>query len=61
LTKSRIAERLTEAWQVSRIVEMEGANAQLRMELDAARSKLVVVEHHEQALTSENEGLKKDF
>jgi hypothetical protein len=31
------------------------------MELEAARSKLAEVEHHERNLTSENEGLKKSF
>jgi hypothetical protein len=31
------------------------------MELEAARSKLAEVEHHERTLTSENEGLKKSF
>jgi regulator of replication initiation timing len=61
LTKSRIAESLMEAQQVARIVELEEANAQLCAELDTARSKLAEVEHREQALTSENEGLKKDL
>jgi regulator of replication initiation timing len=33
----------------------------LHAELDTTRSKLAEVEHHEQALTSENEALKKDL
>jgi hypothetical protein len=47
LTKSRIARK--------------EANAQLRMELNAAHSKMAEVEHREQALTSVYEDLKKDF
>jgi hypothetical protein len=42
-------------------VELEEANARLHTELDAARYKLVEVEHCEEALTSEYEDLKKDF
>jgi hypothetical protein len=42
-------------------MELEGANASLRAELEAARSKLAEVERREPTLTSENEGLKKDF
>jgi capsule polysaccharide export protein KpsE/RkpR len=61
LTKSQIVERSTEARQVARIAELEEANARLHVELDTAQSKLVEVEHREQALTSKNEGLKKDL
>jgi capsule polysaccharide export protein KpsE/RkpR len=61
LTKSQIVERSTEARQVARIAELEEANARLHAELDTAQSKLVEVEHREQALTSKNEGLKKDL
>jgi regulator of replication initiation timing len=50
-----------EARQVAHIAELEEANSQLHTELDAARSKLAEVEHREQALTTENEGLKKDM
>jgi hypothetical protein len=42
-------------------MELEGANASLRAELEAARSKFAEVERREPTLTSENEGLKKDF
>jgi hypothetical protein len=49
------------ARQVTHAVELEGANASLRVELEAARSKLVEVEHCERTLTSENECLKKDL
>jgi hypothetical protein len=61
LTKSRIAEKSTEAQQAARTAELEKANTQLCAELDAARSKLAEVEHRERALTSDYEGLKKDF
>jgi regulator of replication initiation timing len=44
-----------------RFMELEEANALLQVELDAARSKLAEVEHREQTLTSENEGLNKDL
>jgi hypothetical protein len=41
--------------------KLEEANAQLRAELNAAQSRLAEVEHHEQALTSDYEGLRRDF
>jgi regulator of replication initiation timing len=50
-----------EARRVALIAELEEANAWLHVELDAARSRLAEVEHHEQALTSKNKGLKKDL
>jgi hypothetical protein len=49
------------ARQVARATELEGANASLRVELEAARSKLAEVERCGGTLTSENEGLKKDL
>jgi hypothetical protein len=61
LTKSRIAKNSAEVEQTVRVVELEEASAQLRVELIAAQSKLSEVEHHEQALTSTYEDLKKDF
>jgi hypothetical protein len=42
-------------------MELEGANASLRAELETASSKLAEVERHEQTLTSKNEGLKIDL
>jgi hypothetical protein len=67
--KSKIVERSAEAQQVAHVAELEKANAQLRAELnaawcklaeaDATQSKLAEVEHHERALTSEYEDLKK--
>jgi hypothetical protein len=48
------------ARQVTHAMELEGANASLRAELEATRSKLAEVDHHERTLTFENEGLKKD-
>jgi hypothetical protein len=47
--------------QVARAVELEGVNAQLCTELDAAWPKLAEVERHEHTLTSKNKGLKKDL
>jgi regulator of replication initiation timing len=44
--------------QIARSIE---ANFQLRMELDAAQSRLAEAECREHALTSDYEGLKKDF
>jgi cell division protein FtsB len=61
LMKSQIVEQSADAQQVARIARLEESNTLLRAELDTARSKLVEVEHHERALTSENEGLKKDL
>jgi chromosome segregation ATPase len=43
------------------VAELEEANAQLLAELNAARSRLAEVEHHEQTLTSDYEGLHRDF
>jgi hypothetical protein len=52
LMKSRITGKAIEAQQAARIVELENDKAQLRVELDAARSNLVEVEGRERALTS---------
>jgi hypothetical protein len=49
------------AWQVTCAMELEGANASLRAELETASSKLAEVERHERTLTSKNEGLKIDL
>jgi hypothetical protein len=43
------------------VAELEEANAQLLAELNAARSRLAEVEHHEQTLISDYEGLHRDF
>jgi 23S rRNA A2030 N6-methylase RlmJ len=59
--KSRIAKRTAEAQQATHVAELEKANAQLRVDLDAAWSKLMEVEHREQDLTSLYEDHKKDF
>jgi chromosome segregation ATPase len=45
----------------ARVAELVEANAQLRAELNAAQSRLAEVEHCEQALTSDYEGLRRDF
>jgi hypothetical protein len=42
------------------MAELKEANARLHMELDTAQSRLVEAERHEQALSSDYEGLK-DF
>jgi hypothetical protein len=47
--------------QVARVVDLEVTTTSLRGELDAARSKLVEIEHRERALTSKNGSLKRDL
>jgi hypothetical protein len=47
--------------QNAHVVELEEAKAQLRVELNVAQSRLAEVEHHEQPLTSNYEGLSGDF
>jgi Mg-chelatase subunit ChlI len=47
--------------QNAHVAKLEEANAQLRVELNAAQSRLTEVELCEQALTSDNEGLCRDF
>jgi chromosome segregation ATPase len=47
--------------QNARVVELEEANAQLRTELNAAQSRLVEVNRRRHALTSDYEGLRRDF
>jgi hypothetical protein len=61
LTKSQIVGKAIEAQRASHIAELENNNAQLRVELDAAHSKLAEVEGHEWALTSAYEEVKKYF
>jgi hypothetical protein len=61
LTKSRIAEKSGEVQQTVWVTELEEANAQLHVELNATQSKSSEVEHHEQALTSTYEDLRKDI
>jgi ElaB/YqjD/DUF883 family membrane-anchored ribosome-binding protein len=61
LTKSRIVKKSAEMQQTVRMAELQETNAQLRAELNAAQSKLSEVEHHEQAMTSAYEDLKRDF
>jgi chromosome segregation ATPase len=61
LTKSRIAEKSAVVQQNAHVAELEYTNAQLLVELNAARSRLAEVEHHEQALTSDYEGLCRYF
>jgi predicted nucleic acid-binding Zn-ribbon protein len=47
--------------QNAHVVELEEAKAQLHAELNVAQSRLAEVEHHEQPLTSNYEGLRRDF
>jgi hypothetical protein len=61
LTKSRIAKKSMVVQQNAHVAELEEANAQLLIELNATRSRLAEVEHREQALTSDYEGLCRDF
>jgi hypothetical protein len=44
---SQIVEKSTVVQQNAHMVELEEANAQLLAELNAARSRLTEVEHHE--------------
>jgi chromosome segregation ATPase len=61
LTKSWIAGKAIEAQRAAHVAELENDNAQLRAELDVARSKLAEVEGRERALTFAYEEVKKDF
>jgi chromosome segregation ATPase len=61
LTNSRIAEKSAVVQQNVCMAELEEANSQLRVELNAAQSRLAEVEHREHALTSDYEGLRRDF
>jgi chromosome segregation ATPase len=61
LTKSRIAEKSAVLQHNARVAELEEANAQLLVELNTARSRVAEVEHREHALTSDYEGLRRDF
>jgi chromosome segregation ATPase len=61
LTKSRIAEKSAALQHNARVAELEEANAQLLVELNTARSRVAEVEHREHALTSDYEGLRRDF
>jgi hypothetical protein len=47
--------------QVTRVADLEVTTTSPQAELDAARSKLVEIEHRERALTSKNGSLKRDF
>jgi hypothetical protein len=61
LTKSQIADNSAEVQRTVRVAELEEANVQLCVELNAAQSKLLEVERIEQAMNSAYEDLKKDF
>jgi hypothetical protein len=43
------------------IAELEEANVQLHVELAAAHTKVVEVEHHKRTLSSDYDGFHKDF
>jgi hypothetical protein len=47
--------------QSLRVVELEEANARLRVEIAVTHTKVAEVECHEQTLSSEYDGLHKDF
>jgi hypothetical protein len=59
--KARISVRPAEAQQRSRLAELDEAYTQLCMELSAAHTKVVEVERHERSLTSNYDGLHRDF
>jgi hypothetical protein len=50
-----------EVQKSSRVAELEAANAQLCAELAAAKTRLAEVERREQALSSDYDGLCRDF
>jgi hypothetical protein len=54
MTKSQIVEESTMVQQNAHVAELDEANAQLLVELNASQ-------YHEQALTSDYEGLHRDF
>jgi hypothetical protein len=62
--------QLTKAWMVAKsvevqqslcVAELEEANARVRAELAAADTKVAEVERREQTLSSDYDGLRKDF
>jgi hypothetical protein len=59
--KAQISVRSAEAQQRSRLAELDEAYTQLCMELSAAHTKVVEVERHERSLTSNYDGLHRDF
>jgi hypothetical protein len=61
LTKARMAAMSVEVQQSLRMAELEEANDRLRVELAAADTKVAEVEHHERTLSSDYDGLHKDF
>jgi seryl-tRNA synthetase len=61
LTKARMATKVAEIKHTSRIAELIEANAQLRAELPTAHNKVAEVKSHEQALSSDYDGLLKGF
>jgi chromosome segregation ATPase len=61
LTRSQIFEKSTVVQQNARMAELMEANVQLVAEVNAARCRLVEVEHRKQALSSDYEGLCRDF
>jgi chromosome segregation ATPase len=56
-----MAAKSTEVQQSLCIAELEEANTQLRTELAAAHTKVAEVEHRERTLSSDYDGLRKDF
>jgi hypothetical protein len=56
-----MATKSVEVQQSLCIAELKEANAQLRAELAAAHTKLAKVEHCERTLSSDYDGLRKDF
>jgi hypothetical protein len=59
--RARISVRSTEVQQCSRVAELEEANAQLCTKLAAMHTKVAEVEQHEWSLTSNYDGLNRDF
>jgi chromosome segregation ATPase len=59
--KAQVSAKSAEVQQSLRNAELEEANARLRAELAAAHTKVAEVEHCERALSTDYDGLCKDF
>jgi hypothetical protein len=61
VTKAQICVKSLEVEQHLCVAELEEANGQLRVELAATHTKVAEVEHREWCLTSDYDGLHRDF
>jgi hypothetical protein len=56
-----MATKSVEVQQSLRVAELKEANTQLHTELAATHTKVAEVEHRERTLSSDYDGLRKDF